>query len=92
MNVTLKITDVICNNCFKNSMQKEVVVTSSTQTIELQLGYTLNVIDFNENSSTVLIQNGTNSYIRIIYEFETQLILNSNNKTKHVLLLSSITN
>lgn len=64
--VELNIRDTCCTNCCKETVQKIVTITATTQTVALQNCYTLNVINVTANTCTVLIQNGVNAIIRNI--------------------------
>lgn len=65
--ICLTLKDTLICNCLRNTNNSNIEVTSTSQTIELQNGYTLNVVAVSENSVTILIQNGTQVIIRTIY-------------------------
>lgn len=89
--ICLNLKDILICNCLKNTNNSNIGVTSTSQTIELQNGFTLNVISVNENSATILIQNGTQVIIRTIY---TNYSMNINIPTgdpcnsRHILCIS----
>ena len=70
-NISLCINDYICVNNCKNLLEKQVIVTSSNDSICLKCDYLLNVIRVQDNFFTILLQNGFQTYIRNIYENET---------------------
>ncbi len=90
--VTLNIEDLFCGNCCKNVNQREVIVTSTNQTVGLQNGYVLNVINVNDNYVTLLIQNGTEVIIRNIYTNASTSICIPNKCGKHILTISANVN
>ncbi len=61
------ITDTICGKCCKETYQKNVSISDTSQSISLKNGYYLNVISCNQNFCTVIIQNGSYSVIRLIF-------------------------
>lgn len=88
-NITLNINDICCSKNCTNSVQKEISVTSSTQTINLQCSYILNVIQVSENYITILLQNGSNVVIRDIFStFTTEILLPCTN-CKHIISIST---
>lgn len=79
MNINLQIIDTFCSNCHKNSVEKNLTLTSSNTQIELQNSYSLYIIDYNTSYFTVLIQNGNYVIIRnILYNVETSILIPSN--------------
>ena len=81
--INLCILDYICVNNTKDVLQKEIVVTSTAQSICLHCNYILNIIRVNENSFTILLQNGFQTYIRNIFFNENfQICLPCNNGTR----------
>lgn len=85
MNVILNITDVCCTKCFKNSKELQVTVTSTSQTINLQDGFSLNVIQVTGSYITCIIQNSVYVIIRNIYTtFPVKICLPSK-KCTHLL-------
>lgn len=91
-NVTIHIEDLFCENCCKELKEKEITVTNTNQTINLQNGYVLNVINVEDNFFTVLIQNGTQVIIRNIYTNSTTSICIPNKCGKHILTISGTIN
>lgn len=88
--VNLNILDECCTKCSTNTLQKEVIVTSTTQTIDLQGCYILNVIDVGANFVKVIIQNGTNVIIRTVFTtYAMQVSLPSSCNTTHVITISA---
>lgn len=84
-NVNLTVIDTLSDGCCKNVEKKNVLITSTSQTVNLQDSYILNVIAISENMFTVLIQNGIQVIVRNIYtSFTTDLCLPSNCK-RHLL-------
>ena len=91
--VNITIEDCVRDNCSSCCRQKMLTITNTNQTIELQCGYVVNIIQANSRYFTVLIQNGTETIIRQIFTtFETQICLP--NRCKHHLLTisGSVTN
>ena len=88
-NVNLTVVDTVIDNCNnKSSQKKTLLVTSTSQTVELQDCYILNIIAVTENMFTVLIQNGIQVIVRNIYTtFATDICLPSECK-KHLLTIS----
>lgn len=66
MNLTLNIIDRCCSSCYKNTIQKSVLFSSSNQSYELQCNFFLNVISDNQTTYTIIIQNGEYVIIRKI--------------------------
>lgn len=91
-NVTLNIEDIFCGNCCKDVKEKEVIVTNTNQTVNLQNGFVLNVINVEENFFTVLIQNGTQVIIRNIYTNAVTSICIPNKCGKHILNITGTVN
>lgn len=86
-NALLNIKDCLYSkNCEKCNSQ-EITVTSSSQTIELQCNYILNILSVTSTYSTVLIQNGFQVIIRNIRDFPMQIGIPTKNCT-HVLTIS----
>ncbi len=87
-NVNLTIIDTLLDGCCKNVEKKSILITNSSQTVNLQDSYILNVVAIKENMFTVLIQNGVQVIVRNIYtNFSTDLCLPSTCK-KHLLNIS----
>ena len=86
-NINLNVRDTLICNCCKQIYERDINVTSTSQTITLLNGYILSVISVTDNRCTVLIQNGSYVTIRNIYNFETQICLQSSN-CNHILALS----
>lgn len=88
--VTLNIRDIIISNCTKNTNNSDIIVISTTQVINLQNGYILNVVGVNQRYITVVIQNGTYVYIRNIFlNYDCNICLPTENPCtcKHILTL-----
>lgn len=82
-NINLCISDFICVNNSKDILQKDIIITSTTQSICLHCGYLLNVIRVENNFFTILLQNGFQTYIRNIFFNETfQICLHCKNGTR----------
>ncbi len=90
--VILHIEDIFCGNCCKDVKEKEITVTNTNQTINLQNGYVLNVINVEDNFFTALIQNGTNVIIRNIYTNSTTSICIPNKCGKHIININGTIN
>lgn len=87
-NVNLTVEDTLCDNCCKNTEKKNVLITSTSQTVSLQNCYIINVIAATNNMFTVLIQNGIQVIVRNIYtSFTTDICLPSDCK-RHLLSIS----
>ena len=56
--VNLSIKDECCAKCSTNVVEKDVIVTSFNQAIDLQGCYILNIIEVGPNFCKVIIQNG----------------------------------
>lgn len=81
--INLCIIDRICTGNIKNVLQKEVTVTSTTQSICLNCNYLLNIVRVENNLFTILLQNGLQTYIRNLYENETfQICMPCKNGTR----------
>lgn len=89
-NVDLNIEDCTYSAGCKNCNSSEVNITSTAQSITLQDCYILNVIAANNNSVTVLIQNGFQIIIRTIRDYSTQICIPTRNCTHIVTLSASI--
>ena len=93
INVSLTISDVICANNQRNVLQKEVTITSSSQTIYLQCDYILNIVRMQDTSFTIILQNGLKTYIRNLFENETfQICLPCKNGTRLLSIYGIINN
>ncbi len=87
--VNLSIKDECCTKCGNNTIQKDVIIRSINQTIDLQGAYILNVIEVGPNFVKVLIQNGIRVFIRTVYTtFAIQLSLPADCDNKHVLTIA----
>lgn len=76
MNITVNITDIYCTACTKNSIEKNETITSSSTSLELQNGFIFNVLSVNDNSFSIIIQNGQKVIIRnILFDVETSILL-----------------
>lgn len=81
--INLCINDFICVNNCKDVLQKDINVTSTSQSICLHCGYLLNIIRVQDNSFTILLQNGFQTYIRNIFFNESfQICLPCKNGTR----------
>ena len=88
--VTLNIRDILVSNCLKNTNNSNIIVTSTTQVVNLQNGYILNVVRVTERLVTVVIQNGVNIYIRNIFlNYDCNICLPTENPCsyKHILTI-----
>lgn len=90
-NVDLNIEDCTFSCNCKNCNSSKVTVASTSQTISLQNNYILSVIASNNNSATVLIQNGFQSIIRNVRNFPMQICIPTKNCT-HIITLSATIN
>lgn len=86
--VNLTIEDIFCGNCCKEVKERNVIITSTNQTVTLQCNYILNVIFVSSSYFTVLIQNGTQVIIRNIYTNFTSSICLPNQCGKHFVNIS----
>lgn len=86
--VNLNIKDECCTKCGNTTLQREVIITSFNQTIDLQGCYILNVIEVGTNFLKVIIQNGMYVFIRTINPtYAMQVSLPSDCNTKHVITI-----
>lgn len=88
--VTLNIKDVLISNCIKNTNNSDIIITATSQVIELQNGYILNVVSVNQRYITLVIQNGTYVYIRNIFlNYDCNICLPTENpcRFKHILTI-----
>jgi hypothetical protein len=86
--VNLSIKDECCTKCGNNTLQRDVIITSSSQTIDLQGCYILNVIEVGTSFIKVIIQNGIFVFIRTVFPtFAMQVSLPSDCNTKHVVTI-----
>lgn len=88
--VTLNIRDILISNCIRNTNNSDTIVTSTSQVVDLQNGYILNVVGVNQNFITVVIQNGTYVYIRNIFlNYDCNICLPTENpcNCKHILTI-----
>ncbi|MDD2376454.1 MAG: hypothetical protein PHD15_03525 [Clostridia bacterium] len=86
--VNLNIKDECCTKCGNTTLQKEVIITSFNQTIDLQGCYILNVIEVGPSFIKVIIQNGMYVIIRTIFPtYAMQVSLPSDCNTKHVITI-----
>lgn len=93
INVSLCINDFICVNNCKSITEKEITVTSTTESICLKCDFLLNIIRVEDNSFTILLQNGFQTYIRNIFENETfQICLPCCNGTRILTICGNINN
>jgi len=93
INVSLCISDFICVNNCKSLLEKEVIVTSTTDSICLKCDFLLNIIRVQDNFFTILLQNGFQTYIRNIFEDETfQICLPCNNGNRIITIRGVINN
>lgn len=86
--VTLNITDMLCNKCFKETLSKELIVSDPSQTIALQEDYILNVLTVSDTFVTVIIQNGFNVIIRRIFTIYPLQISLPSKCNQHILTIS----
>lgn len=91
INVSLCVTDMICISNFKNILQKDVTITSATQSICLNCDFLLNIVRVENNFFTIILQNGLQIYIRNIFENETfQICLPCKNGTRIITICGTI--
>ncbi len=87
MNINLQVIDTFCSNCHKNSIEKNINITSSNTQIELQNNYSLYIINYSTSHFTILIQNGNYVIIRnILYNVETSILIPS--KCTHIITVT----
>ena len=87
MNVHLNINDTYCTQCYKNSVEKNITVTSRDTSIELQNNYFLNVLSVSNNICSIIIQNGNCVIIRnILIGIEASILIPSN--CSHILTIT----
>lgn len=87
MNVDLNINDTYCTQCYKNSIEKNVNITSRDTQIELQNNYFLNVLSVSNNICSIIIQNGNCVIIRnILNDVETSILIPSS--CSHILTIT----
>ena len=71
INVSLHICDMLyINNC-KEIFQKDITLTNTSESICLKCNFLLNIVRVQNNSFTIILQNGFQTYIRNIFENET---------------------
>lgn len=88
-NVILNISEVVCNKCCRQNFERSITVTSTSQRVNLQNGYVLNVIAVHNTYVTVLIQNGVETIIRnVSTSFATELCLPCKD-SRHLLTLTA---
>lgn len=87
-NVTIDLEDCICMENCKQCFNKSVTITSTTQCINLQCSYILNVIDITDTYFTVLIQNGIETIIRRVYFNSPIKLCIPNRCGNHILSIS----
>jgi len=86
--ITLNIKDECCTKCGNNTIQKNVIITSTSQTIDLQGFYILNVIEVGPSFVKVIIQNGMYVFIRTVFPtYAVQICLPSDCNTKHIITI-----
>lgn len=86
--VYLRIKNICCNKCCKETTNKDVTITNSNQTISLYRNYVLNVIGVHSNYCTVLIQNGSYAIIRNVFtNYETEICI-PDKCNEHIVTLS----
>ena len=87
MNVNLNINDTYCTQCYKNSIENNVNITSRDTQIELQNNYFLNVLSVSNNICSIIIQNGNCVIIRnILNGVETSILIPSS--CSHILTIT----
>lgn len=88
--VNLNILDECCTKCSTNTIQKDVIVRSTSQTVDLQGCYILNVLDVEPTFVKVIIQNGIRVFIRTVYTtYAMQLSLPADCNNKHVITITA---
>lgn len=86
--VNLTLEDTFYGDCCKNTLQRDVTVISTRQTIALQCNYLLNVVFVSARYFTVLVQNGQQVIIRNIYTSHPSTLCLPNRCGKHLLTIS----
>lgn len=89
-NVDLTIQDCTYSCNCKNCCSNNVTVTNSSQTINLQNDYLLNVLAATNTYATVLIQNGFQVIIRNVRNYPMQICIPTKNCTHVVTLCATI--
>lgn len=93
INVSLCISDMICVNNCKELFQKDITITSTSESICLKCDFLLNIVRVQDNFFTILLQNGFQTYIRNIFENETfQICLPCNNGIHILTICGTINN
>ena len=93
INVSLCISDFICVNNCKSLLEKDITITSTTDSICLKCDFLLNIIRVQDNFFTILLQNGFQTYIRNIFENETfQICLPCSGGTRIITICGVINN
>lgn len=88
--VNLNILDECCTKCSTNTVQKDVIIRSTNQTIDLQGCYILNVIEVGTNFVKVIIQNGIQVFIRTVFTtYPMQVSLPTDCNSKHVITINA---
>ncbi len=86
-NVVVNICECIIDNCCcKNTSEREVTVTNTSQQIMLCDNFVINIVRVSETFFTILIQNGTQIIIRNIFtSYPMSICLPASNCTKHII-------
>jgi hypothetical protein len=88
--VNLNILDECCSKCGNNTVQKDVIIRSTSQAVDLQGCYILNVIAVDSDSVTVIIQNGIRVFIRNVYTaYSMQVSLPADCNNTHVITITA---
>ncbi len=89
MNITLNINDTYCTKCYKNTLEKTETITSTSDSLQLQNNYSLNVISVSNTRFSVIIQNGNCVIIRnILLGVATSILIPS--KCSHIITITSV--
>jgi len=76
----VNIIDTYCTSCTKNVIEKNEIISSRSDTVELQNRFYFNVLSQNSDTCTIMIQNGQKVIIRnILYNIETSILIPSCN-------------
>jgi hypothetical protein len=88
--VNLSVEDCFTDSsCCKNCSSKEVVISNTSQVVNLFDSYILNVVRVTSTYFTVIIQNGVNVIIRNVFtSYRLNVVLPTNdNCSKHIVTI-----
>lgn len=89
MNILLNITQCCICDGFKSVNEKSYNITSTSQTITLNNGYTLSIISYSANSVHIILQNNNNIFIRVLHtSFPFEMCFNASNNCCFFLTIS----